>query len=344
MGLTPVISRVEGSPMVKILRYNTDEPPIMSVEGDAVMIKSSTCIAPEGTDAPGGSTDAPGGSTDAPTEGGDIDASADADSSSLRTGSVATSMTMLVGSYLLGASPPVAVGLSALTAMSFNAPMVTGQSAANGDCEQTVEIEVRGPVPDTDTDELLAEVESLRSENSGLMDMLNMSVSLEEAEMMQIDVMVENFAKQDFISASLPVDQSVDKLGKFGNSTVCILWVNLNLAATSNILQPTNICFTLHTDNNGRAQIYDVAGFPIYNSHSPEASFHLSNAGDDSLVRDMQGDVFQFPTDSNEVRDWSTVVWKYLCFVFHLAYFLKRHVSSLLLLTTNYLQPQDVNL
>lgn len=55
--------------------------------------------------------------------------------------------------------------------------------------------------------------------------------------------------------------------------------------------------------NGGRAQRYDAAGFPIYNKYSPEATFHLSNAGDDSLVRDMQGDVFKFPTTSNTPQD-----------------------------------------
>lgn len=55
--------------------------------------------------------------------------------------------------------------------------------------------------------------------------------------------------------------------------------------------------------NSGRAQRYDVAGFPIYNKYSPEAGFHLRNAGDDSLVRDMQGDVFKFPNTSNLPED-----------------------------------------
>ena len=55
--------------------------------------------------------------------------------------------------------------------------------------------------------------------------------------------------------------------------------------------------------NAGLAQRYDVAGFPIYNRYSPEPTFHLSNAGDDSLVRDMQGDVFKFPNTSNTPQD-----------------------------------------
>jgi hypothetical protein len=56
-------------------------------------------------------------------------------------------------------------------------------------------------------------------------------------------------------------------------------------------------------DNDGFGLIYNRGGFPIYNSFNPEPGFHLPNAGDWSLVRDMQGDVFQFPTESNEPQD-----------------------------------------
>jgi hypothetical protein len=56
-------------------------------------------------------------------------------------------------------------------------------------------------------------------------------------------------------------------------------------------------------DNDGRGLRYNQAGFPIYYTHNPEPAFHLANAGDDSLVRDMQGEVFQFPTESNEPQD-----------------------------------------
>lgn len=69
--------------------------------------------------------------------------------------------------------------------------------------------------------------------------------------------------------------------------------------------------FVLHTpevdqtvsrvQNAGQATRFDApAGFNIYNEFNPEAQFYLANAGDDSLVRDMQGDVFQFPETSNE--------------------------------------------
>lgn len=56
--------------------------------------------------------------------------------------------------------------------------------------------------------------------------------------------------------------------------------------------------------NNGQARRYDeAAGFAIYNDFNPEAQFYLANAGDDSLVRDMQGDVFTFPETSNGPGD-----------------------------------------
>jgi hypothetical protein len=48
---------------------------------------------------------------------------------------------------------------------------------------------------------------------------------------------------------------------------------------------------------------FDVAGWPIFYEYNPEAQFFLANAGDDSLVRDMQGDVFKFPETSNEPED-----------------------------------------
>lgn len=61
-------------------------------------------------------------------------------------------------------------------------------------------------------------------------------------------------------------------------------------------------------DNDQRGLIYNRAGFPIYNSFNPEPAFHLHNAGDDSLVREMQGPVFQFPTTSNEPSDVTFVL------------------------------------
>ena len=188
--------------MVKILRYNMDEPPMMSVEDDAVMIKSTSCVASssDGTIETPETTEAP-----ASTE----------DSSSMRIRSVGTSLTLLVGSYLMGASAPAAVGLSALTAMTFNAPMAVAQTSVNGDCESIVEIEVRGPAPEADTEDLLTEIESLRAENAQLLATLNTSVSMEEAELMQFSILADNFAKQDFVSASLPVDRTLDKVGKF---------------------------------------------------------------------------------------------------------------------------------
>lgn len=56
--------------------------------------------------------------------------------------------------------------------------------------------------------------------------------------------------------------------------------------------------------NNGLAMFFDsAAGWEVYNSYNPEPQFYLANAGDDSLVRDMQGPVFQFPNNSNAPSD-----------------------------------------
>jgi len=55
--------------------------------------------------------------------------------------------------------------------------------------------------------------------------------------------------------------------------------------------------------NDGRAIDMDVAGMPIYHKYNPEPQFYLSNAGDDSLVRDMQGKIFKFPSTSNQPSD-----------------------------------------
>jgi hypothetical protein len=55
--------------------------------------------------------------------------------------------------------------------------------------------------------------------------------------------------------------------------------------------------------NSGFAGRYDAAGALIANKYNPEPGFYLSNAGDDSLLRDMQGDGFKFPTKSNEPSD-----------------------------------------
>jgi hypothetical protein len=55
--------------------------------------------------------------------------------------------------------------------------------------------------------------------------------------------------------------------------------------------------------NSGVAGRYDAAGALIATKYNPEPGYYLSNAGDDSLLRDMQGDVFTFPEMSNEPDD-----------------------------------------
>jgi uncharacterized coiled-coil protein SlyX len=46
--------------------------------------------------------------------------------------------------------------------------------------------------------------------------------------------------------------------------------------------------------NNNNAKNYEIAGDLTYNSYNPEPGFYLSNAGDDTLVRDMQVSCLHF--------------------------------------------------
>lgn len=94
--------------------------------------------------------------------------------------------------------------------------------------------------------------------------MLNNSITLEEADQRIYNFTVRQVAFDDFAMMTPLVDQTLSRL-----------------------------------DNRGAAERFDVAGWPIYYEYSPEAGFYLRNAGDESLVRDMQGEVFKFPTTSN---------------------------------------------
>ena len=47
-------------------------------------------------------------------------------------------------------------------------------------------------------EDLQAEIDALKAENDELMMMLNNSVTMEEAELMTMNAMIENFARQDW--------------------------------------------------------------------------------------------------------------------------------------------------
>lgn len=227
-----VVSRVVGDPMVRILRHTNAAPMIEMVDG-IVMVSPSSCVDARVT------------------------------SGSFAVHALASSVTVAAVSYLSGASPSLSAALGVVTSFM---PVVQAQES----CADLVEIEIRGPA--SIDDELINELENkiaeLEEANASLQMMLNTSVSIEQSERLQFQLLADNFALNDLVNASVPADQTTRLL-----------------------------------DNRGAAEVFDVAGFPIIQSVSPEAAFHLPNAGDDSLVRDMQGAVFQFPTSSNQPSD-----------------------------------------
>ncbi|KAJ1460882.1 amidase signature domain-containing protein [Pelagophyceae sp. CCMP2097] len=95
----------------------------------------------------------------------------------------------------------------------------------------------------------------------------------------QIDALVLNNALGDLVAASLPVDITLTRVGGSSGSF--------------------NGGFSSGASEGEQALTPDTAGFDIYNQFNPEAAFYLNNAGDDSLVRDMQGTGFKFPTTGN---------------------------------------------
>lgn len=134
-------------------------------------------------------------------------------------------------------------------------------------CDDVFEIEIYGPPPG-DLADKEAEIAALEEEVNALQALLNETLTQGEADEQTLNTLVEIFAAEDYVAASLPQDTSI-----------------------------------AHFGNSGRSQRYDTASFPIYNEYSPEPSFYLSNAQHDSLMRDMQGDVFQFPTEGNLPED-----------------------------------------
>jgi hypothetical protein len=109
---------------------------------------------------------------------------------------------------------------------------------------------------------------ALKSEYAALNATVSEMFTAEEVDSAIFAWATEEFAMQDYVDATLPEDQDLSFFS-----------------------------------NNGRAERYDAAGFPIIEEYSPEPSFYLRNAHHDSLLRDMQGDVFQFPTTGNAPED-----------------------------------------
>jgi hypothetical protein len=111
-------------------------------------------------------------------------------------------------------------------------------------------------------------VQDLLSQIAELELQLSNSISIEESDELIKQTLINEYGLSDWAAASLPVDQSLSSLS-----------------------------------NAGRANIYEAAGWPIYYEYSPEPSFYLQYAASDTVVRDMQGDVFKFPETGNKPED-----------------------------------------
>jgi hypothetical protein len=121
-GYKPSISRVEGDPMIKIIRYSS-EPTVAVVDGKLV-VSSSTCAAP---------TPVMGTSAPTPEE-------TSASSHLSRSTTMAAAAAALF-SIIGGSGPGFAVASGAALA-SF----LPSASADGGVCEDVVEVEIHGPV------------------------------------------------------------------------------------------------------------------------------------------------------------------------------------------------------
>jgi hypothetical protein len=173
-GLYPiVVNRFVGDPMIRILRHTSQATPIMRGLADNVgLITLSSCFET-------------GSSTASPTASPDV-------SSASRYGASLSSVALMAGAYLSGASFTASVGIGTFAQIVLGQPV----AAQDGPCIDVVEIEIHGPAMNATA------LDMLESENAALADrvavlemMLNNSVSMDAATQMQIDVMVENFAR-----------------------------------------------------------------------------------------------------------------------------------------------------
>jgi hypothetical protein len=184
-------------------------------------------------------------------------------SSAVHFGTVAWPLTVLGASFLTGASPAVSMSVGFLSAMAAALPVAEAQTFCP---EEYMEIEIHGPAPPVDemVTALEATVASLEAEiatyQMKVAELENMTASLFTQEAVDASVygyLVDQIAFGDFAAVTPAVDQTIARLTDGGN-----------------------------------AALYDVAGWPIFYEYNPEAQFFLANAGDDSLVRDMQGGKF----------------------------------------------------
>lgn len=176
--------------------------------------------------------------------------------------------------FLGGASPLVSGLATTLVAGAVGVQAQDDQAA----CQDIVEVEIHGPVVTADGTEVTALETTIAD--------LQVQVATLTQQVADLQAEKESLFTQEQVDKEI-YDYVVEEIafGDFADLT------------------PTQDQVLSRVSNQGSAVDYDVAGFPIYNEYNPEAQFYLANAGDDSLLRDMQGDGFQFPTTSNEPQD-----------------------------------------
>jgi hypothetical protein len=144
-GYKPSISRVEGDPMIKIMRYSS-EPSVAVVDGKLV-VSSSVC----GT----GGTSA----TTAPTSEETMDETSA--SSHLRSSTTMAAAAAALFSIMGGSGPGLAVASGA--ALASLLPSASAQSV----CEDVVEVEIHGPVKTRTNGEVYMEDQILWTDYDG---------------------------------------------------------------------------------------------------------------------------------------------------------------------------------
>jgi hypothetical protein len=171
-GIYPVVvSRVVGDPMIHIVRHTSDVAPVLRGDGATRVLTLPSCDEPLAT----------GALTTSPV----------ASSSSLY-GASFSSVALMAGAYLSGASFTATAGIGTLAQIVL-APPVAAQIDS---CIDVVEIEIHGPaMNETEVEMLESENIALSAKITELEMMLADSVSMEDATQVQIDVMVENFAR-----------------------------------------------------------------------------------------------------------------------------------------------------
>lgn len=157
--------------------------------------------------------------------------------------SMAPAFGAAVTSLLTTGSPWWAAGTGLVAGMMSNLP------GAAADCIDIVEVEIHGPMMESNLLEKIAELESMVA---SLESALNGTSTAEEVDATVRDALVDQIGFSDF--AEITPESDV----------------------------------TLARVSNGGAAQYNGIGFDIYKSYSPEAQFFLNNIAADTRVPEMQ--------------------------------------------------------